>query len=145
MAATSVYFDTSVLVKQYLWEEGSARALSLLRRHRLLSSALAPVELLSTVSRRRGTGDLGQHDYRAIVGRIGQDRTHWQLIEVAGLVLDRAEDLVQRMSLRTLDAVHMASALVAQTASRRRVPFVTADERQRAVAEQIGLDVVWVG
>jgi len=48
-------------------------------------------------------------------------------------------------TLRSLDAIHLASLLTFQTASATRIPFVTGDDRQRQAAAQIGLDVVWVG
>ena len=48
------YFDTSVLVKRYVREDGSMYARALMRRHRVVSSAVAPLELLSALTRRRG-------------------------------------------------------------------------------------------
>ena len=43
------YFDTSVLVKRYVKEQGSAAARRLLQRYRFLSSAVAPVEVVSQI------------------------------------------------------------------------------------------------
>jgi len=143
--SAAAYFDTSVLAKRYLAEGGSAVARSLLRRRPCLSSALAPVELVSALSRRRAAGDLDDRDYSAILARVADDRARWHLVEVTGTVLDRAEDLVRHTPIRALDAVHLASALVAQMASGRRVSFVTADEGQRVAADRLGLDVTWVG
>ena len=44
---TFAYFDTSALIKRYVSEKGSARVVSLLRRHDLSSSAITPVEVMS--------------------------------------------------------------------------------------------------
>jgi predicted nucleic acid-binding protein len=139
------YFDTSVLVKRYVIEQGSSRARMLLRRHRFLSSAIAPVEIISALCRRHATGELSQRDFAAILSRIRKDRAYWELVEVSPLVLGRAEDLVQEAALRTLDAIHVASALAFQTLSGVSVPLITGDARQRDAAGQLGLDVVWVG
>jgi predicted nucleic acid-binding protein len=142
--ADRVYFDTSVLVKRYVREEGSVRARALLRRHRVVSSAIAPIELLSAVTRRRAAGDLGDGEASAILLRARRDRAHWELVEVSALVLDRAEDLLPAMGLRTLDAVHLASAVLVQTASTARVPLATADAPLGRAASAAGLDVIWV-
>jgi predicted nucleic acid-binding protein len=60
-------------------------------------------------------------------------------------VLSRAEALVSGSSLRTLDAIHVASALLYQRGSRRPFLLVTADARQRDAARQLVLTVTWVG
>jgi predicted nucleic acid-binding protein len=138
------YFDTSVIVKRYVQEAGSARARALLRRHRVLTSALAPLEATSGLRRRRDAGDLAARDFTAAVARVRQDRPYWTLVEVSPLVLDRAEDLLARIPVATLDAIHLASALLFESMRKRRVPFVTADVQQRAAADQLALDLVWV-
>jgi predicted nucleic acid-binding protein len=74
-----------------------------------------------------------------------RDRATWELVEVTPLVLSQAENLVQEASLRTLDALHVAAALAFQAESGMRVPFITGDDRQRQAANQLELDVVWVG
>ena len=139
------YFDTSVLVKRYVQEEGSAHARALMRRRRVVSSAVAPLELLSAVTRRVAAGDLSDRESAAIVLRARQDRSHWELVEVSALVLDRAEELMPATGLRTLDALHLASAVLVQAASTARIPFVTADAPLRQAAGATGLDVIWVG
>lgn len=143
-AARWAYFDTSVLVKRYVREEGSMAARRLLRRYRLLSSAIAPVEVLSALSRRRTAGDLPSRDFLAIRSRLHKDRSYWELVEVGALVLSQAEELVQKTGRRTLDALHVASALTFQIASGLAVPFITADIGQRETAEELALNVVWV-
>ena len=139
------YFDTSVLVKRYVKEEGATRARRLLRRHRFLSSAILPVEALAAFRRRRTSGELAEGHHAAIVVRLQQDRGHWELVELTAPVLGRAEQLATEEDLRALDALHVASALEFETAIGRRIPFVTADRRQREAARRVGLDVVWVG
>jgi predicted nucleic acid-binding protein len=145
MPATWAYVDTSVLVKRYIQEPGSTHARAVLRRYRLLVSALAPVEMLSSLSRRRTEGDLAERHFHAIVSRMQHDRAYWELVEVNPLVLTKAEKLVAETTLRTLAAIHVASALLFQSSSRLRIPFITADRRQHEVAEQLAFDVVWVG
>jgi uncharacterized protein len=139
------YFDTSVLVKRYVNEQGSMHARTLLRQYRFLSSAIAPVEVLSALSRRRHAGDLAERHFAAILSRLLADRSYWELVEVSPPILARAEELVMTTALRALDAVHVASALIFRGSSGFRISFITADERQREAVGQLGLVVIWVG
>ena len=145
MPAPWAYFDTSVFVKRYVREPGSARARALLRRYRFLTSAITPVEAISAVCRRRAAGELTARSFAAILSRLRRDRAYWELVEVSPLVLNEAEALIQRTAVRTLDALHLASALVFQSASGDQVPLITADSRQRDAARRLALEVVWAG
>lgn len=138
------YFDSSVLVKRYVKEEGSTTARRLLQRYRFLSSAVAPVEVVSGLSRRRTAGELTQRDFLAIRSRLHKDRRYWELVEVGAIVLSQAEELVQKTGLRTLDAIHVASALTFQAASGLAIPFITAEVRQRDAVETLALNLLWV-
>ncbi|HSE58490.1 MAG TPA: type II toxin-antitoxin system VapC family toxin [Nitrospiraceae bacterium] len=144
MPTSWAYFDTSVLVKRYVKETGSSIARKLFQRHRFLSSAVAPVEVLSALARRRAAGELTQRDFLAIRARLHKDRAYWELIEVGSIVLSQAEELVEKTGLRTLDALHVASALSFQAASGLTIPFATAEMRQREAAETLALNLVWV-
>lgn len=145
MAPSFAYFDTSVVVKRYVAEPGSTIARTLLRRYRCLSSAILPVEVMSAVNRRRAGGDLAAADFGAIISRLAEDRRRWELVPVTEPLLALAEDLIQRHAIRTLDAIHLAAALTFRNMSGLRVPFVTADIRQREAAEPTGLPVLWAG
>ena len=145
MALAFAYFDTSVMVKRYVLEPSSTMARTLLRRYRCLSSAILPVELVSALNRRRAVGDLTAADFALISSRLAEDRRRWELVPVTGPLLALAEDLIHRHLLRTLDAIHLAAALTFRDSSGMRVPFVTADARQREAAEPAGLSILWVG
>jgi predicted nucleic acid-binding protein len=143
---TFAYFDTSALIKRYVREQGSARVMSLLSRHGLLSSAITPVEILSALCRRRHNGDLSEEDFAATLGRVQSERVRWELVEVGETVLSGAEKIVQEtVPMRALDAVHVASLMAFHAASSMQIAFVTGDARQRDAANHLGLDVIWVG
>ena len=144
MAKLRAYFDTSVIVKRYVAEPGSPGARALMQRYRVVSSALTPIEILSALTRRHAAGDLSDRDFAAILVGMDRDRHLWELVEVTALVLGRAEDLVRAGTLRTLDAIHVASALVFESEARIRLPFITGDDRQHAGARQAGLKVLGV-
>ncbi len=143
-ASRWAYFDTSVLVKRYVKEAGSSASRTLLQRYRFLSSALAPVEALSALRRRQTAGEITQRDFLAIRSRLHKDRDYWELVEVGPIVLSQAEELVQKTGLKTLDALHVASALTFQAASGLTVPLITPNVRQREVAESLALNLIWI-
>lgn len=145
VTAKWAYFDTSVIVKRYVRETDSPRARGMLSRHRILTSAIAPVEAISALSRRRNSGELKDEDFDAIVARIRADRDYWELVEVGATVLARAEELLRQAPVRTLDALHVASALVFQREVGIALPFVTADRKQGAAASSLGLRVTQIG
>jgi predicted nucleic acid-binding protein len=118
----------------------------LLRRHDLLSSAITPVEVLSAVWRRKRNGEVSEENFSATLSRVQSDRIRWELVELGATVLGRAEEIVQgTVPMRALDAIHVASLMTFQSAAGIRVPLITGDSRQRDAAEQMQLDVVWVG
>jgi predicted nucleic acid-binding protein len=138
------YFDTSVIVKRYVSESGSAAARGLLRRYELVSSAIAPVELLAALRRRRSAGELSPDQVARVLADSRNDRLFWQLLDVGHRVLSEAEMLLQTTPVRTLDALHIASARCFAATGATPIPFVTADARQRVAADQLGLEVIWV-
>ena len=143
---TFAYFDTSALIKRYVREPGSARVVSLLRRHDLLSSAITPVEIMSGLCRRRRARELSAEAFAVTVSRVQSERIHWELVEVGETVLSRAEEILQgTVPMRALDALHVASLMAFQAAAGIRIGFVTGDGRQRDAALLLGLDIIWIG
>ena len=51
----------------------------------------------------------------------------------------------KKRGAKTLDALHLGSALAFQAATGSRIPFITADIRQRDAARRLDLTVVWIG
>ena len=145
MSSPWAYFDTSVLVKRYVREQGSSHARRLLTKHRILTSAISPNEAISALTRRRSLQELTAKHYAEILRRMKADRAYWELVEVSALVLKEAEEVMTKTGLRTLDAIHLASMLTFQKTSGIQVPFVTGDIKQQEAATRFDLDVVWVG
>lgn len=139
------YFDTSVVVKRYVPESGSSLAREVMRRHSFLSSAIAPLETLSAVSRRRRSGEVDQNTFNSILFRIELDRAHWELVPIDQDLLGRAEEIIRVANVRSLDAIHIATAVSFQERSGERIPFFSADERQLDAAARFGLRIQRIG
>jgi predicted nucleic acid-binding protein len=98
----------------------------------------------SALSRRRASGERTSRDFLAVRDRLHKDRAYWELVEAGEHVLRQAEDLVQKADVRTLDALHLASAVVFQSETGLSIPFITSDARQCDAAHAIGLTTIWV-
>ena len=136
------YCDTSALVKRYVEETGRREVLRLLRRYDCVVSAVLPVELRSALRRRVAEGSIERSQLADILSRVAADRPYWTLVEVGSDVLVAAETLVATHPIRTLDAIHVASAqLFAARVPTPELIFVSADARQTDAATAIGLVV----
>ena len=79
------------------------------------------------------------------LARIARDRAHWTLVSTTAEVLKTAGALVAVHPVRTLDAIHVASAqLFAARLATADIIFISADRRQSAVATAIGLTSAFV-
>ena len=134
------YFDTSALVKRYVDEPGRREVLRLLSRNECETSAALPVELRSGLRRRVAEVSIDAARLPAILKHVAADRPYWTLVEVGIDVLAGAERLVAAHPIRTLDAIHIASAqLFAARVSMPGLTFVSADKRQTEAAVAVGL------
>lgn len=140
------YFDTSALVKRYVDEIGRREVLRLLRRHDCVTSAVLPVELRSALRRRASEGTVDSARIPEILRRVAADRAYWTLVDVGADVLAAAETLVATHPLRTLDAIHVASAqLFAARMTAPELIFVSADSRQSEAAAAVGMTTRHIG
>jgi len=90
-------------------------------------------------------GELTPSDFEAVNLRLQADRDYWVLVELGADLLDRTESVIEQTGVRTLDALHLASALLFQAETRIAMPFVTADGKQMEAASALGLRPIWVG
>jgi hypothetical protein len=66
---------------------------------------------------------------------------HWQVLRIAPEVVDRARQPLPGEPIRTLDAIHLASLLMARSAV-RGLGLLSLDDRVRQVAKGLGVDVL---
>jgi predicted nucleic acid-binding protein len=120
------YLDSSAIVKLVIDEPQSEPLRRYLRRRRpLVSSALARTEVLRALL---DEGDVGLARGRDVLGRINLIRVNDRILGTAGALLPA--------ELRSLDAIHLATALDLDDDIRQ---LVTYDERMAAAATGLGL------
>jgi hypothetical protein len=124
--ASAVYLDASAVVKTVVAEPESARLRRFLRGYEIhASSALSRAEALRAV---RGAEP-------AAVPRVREAMNRLVLLEVSDSVLEAA-GLLEPVTLRTLDAIHLASAL---TLAGELAAVITYDRRMAEAAAAVGL------
>ena len=139
------YFDSSALVKLYVQESGRPEVLRLLRRHEVVASVILPIEVRGALRRRAAEISIESARLPAALQQMAADRVQWNLLAVSKEVLDRTQQIVASHAVRTLDAIHIASAQEFAARLRAEVPFVSADRRQTEAAAAAGLLVRLVG
>jgi len=126
-------------------EAGSAEVRAELRRRAVVSSSILPLELKSMLWRRLDQGEVSTREYGQVQTALAADRQDWLLLDVGPELLLRAEDLAERLHVRSLDAIHLASAVLLAADWPSRLPFLTSDLRQARAAEALGLAVLRFG
>src|SRR5436309_11832312 len=140
--ARAAYFDSSVLLKRYIQENGSERALSLTQRHLIISAAIAPLEMKSALRRSEVGGGLSTKAFKATLKRIQTEREKWDLVALSSEILRSAEHISIDLNIRSLDAIHLACAFACQSRLKHSVSFVTADILQREAAQRLNLEII---
>jgi len=137
----SVYADTSFFVSLYLPDRHSKRAESLM--------ASRPAVWLTPFHVAEWTHAVEQHVFRRVLARMEGDLVHkrfeqplesglWAVVALPETAFELCAQLARRyaarLGLRTLDTLHVASAL-----ELRAERFWTFDQRQKRLARVAGL------
>jgi predicted nucleic acid-binding protein len=110
---------------------------------RLFVSVLASIEVRSAVRRRQFAGDIDVTDAALVVAALNQETGRIIEHQLTANVFAEASGLVDRYSLRALDSLQLATAIVAQQtlADRSPVVFVASDQKLLQVAEAEGFEI----
>lgn len=135
------YVDTSALLRLVLGEPG---ALDELRScEGLISSELLAVESLRTIDRLRLQGALSAEEAASRRGTTAEWLEAVDLVLLQRPILARASEPFPT-ALGTLDALHLATALVWQDRKRQAVVVATHDRDLALAARSFGIEVLGV-
>ena len=137
------YLDTSAILKRYVNEENSAafEAFMLQRRFDFVLTPLSLTEVASSLKRRLRMGDFSAA-YAAEASRRFQDdllgSADCRLVDFDAAAFRNASALIQSLpvALSTLDALHLASALLLKVDA-----FATSDKQLAIAARRSRLRV----
>ncbi|MDE0392796.1 MAG: type II toxin-antitoxin system VapC family toxin [Rhodospirillales bacterium] len=140
---TSVYLDTSALIKLYIKEEGTERIAGIVEESddvRLIILYLTPIEVRSAIRRREREGDIAAADAERVLRQIEDDCSTLFLTQpLSSPVMEEAARLIDRYPLRAYDALQLAGCLVVREGMPGPVTFVCADTRLCDSAGKEGL------
>lgn len=133
----TLYVDTSALLKLYVEEADSALAAELVSSDPVLvTSWIAVVETRRNLARLLDGAPL-----LAATRAFEEDLDAFALVAAGELVCRAAARIGEVLGVRSLDAIHLASAQQLQI---RALPFLTFDLRQAQAARSLGLTVLGV-
>lgn len=138
----NLYVESSAVVAWLLGEQPSAGKVRDLIKgaETVVSSELTLVECDRVLIRAAATGRIGEAqaaDRRAVLAKAA---VCWHLVRLAGEVIERARRPFPREPVRTLDALHLASALLVRSAV-AGLEILSLDERVRENAKALGFRV----
>jgi len=133
-----VYVDTSVLLRKLLGEVGALRQWNSIET--ALSSELIAVEALRTIDRARLRLRLSDDEVANRRANVIETLGGFHLAELNRTVLDRAAQPFPT-TLGTLDAIHLATALLLRESEQSPV-FATHDLQLGTAARSLGFRVI---
>ena len=138
----TLYAESSAVLAWLLDQpQGAGAAAALAAADLVLASDLTVVECNRVIVRAVALGDLHEADASDRQARLNAVSARWTLLGLDDEILERARRPFPIEPIRTLDALHLASALTA----RKAVPDLTMlslDVRVREVASSLGLPLL---
>jgi uncharacterized protein with PIN domain len=134
-----LYAETSAVLRWLFAEpDGLEVRAALAAASKVTCSRLTPIETRRVIRRAEREARISAAESADILAVFAQAASTWAILELVDDVARRAEDGFPSEPVRTLDAIHLASALLLRQSFPDLV-MLTADDRVRANAAQLGL------
>ena len=131
----NVLFDASAMFKRYSGEAGVSRVLQLQASAVAVTAAVhCKTEVASALSRQWREGAFSDDEYERVLADIHADFDELAVMPLTSQAERYAIAAMRLASLRGMDALHIGTAQAARVDL-----FVTADKRQAAAAQAVGL------
>lgn len=132
-----LFLDSSAFAKRYIQEKGSADVDLLLQGAFSLGlSILSVPEIVSALCRHRRESHLTKEAYLLAKRSLLRDTEDADIIPIVPSVVARSIRILEKENVRTLDAIHLASAL-----EWKAELFASSDQKQLATASRLELAV----
>ena len=137
-----VYAESSAVLSWLLGEARDADVAGALRNaEQVLVSDLLFVECDRACIRAAELGSLTDRQAASVRRQLAKTSAHWQVLRISSSVLERSRQPFPREPVRTLDALHLASALEARSALPETC-VLSLDNRVRQNAVKLGFEIL---
>jgi predicted nucleic acid-binding protein len=134
----NVYAESSAVLAWLLWEDAGPRVREVLRRAELvMASDLTLVECDRVLIRAVTLAEIDEATATDRRAHLNAAAAHWHLWRVNSEIVDRARRPFPSEPVRTLDAIHLASALAVRSIV-PGVELLSLDDRIRRAGAQLG-------
>jgi predicted nucleic acid-binding protein len=134
-----VYAESSAVLAWLLGEEAAGRVRRVLAEAEIVvASDLTLVECDRVLIRAVTLGELTEAEAANRRAHLTTAASHWHVLRVGLEIVDRARRPFPGEPIRTLDALHLASALAARAAV-TDLALLSLDERVRGAGARLGL------
>ena len=138
----NLYAESSAVLAWLLGEDGGDDVRGRLFAARLvLTSDLTLIECDRVLHRAVALGELNESEAAGRRTTVTTAAEHWAVFAIDGEIAERARRAFPHEPIRTLDAIHLATALVARSLV-TDLQLLSLDARIRANASELGFDVV---
>jgi predicted nucleic acid-binding protein len=137
----SLYAESSAILAWLLDEEAAASVRELLAAQKIVvASDLTLIECHRVLHRLVALGELTEAEAADRRAHLATAAAHWTVLHLGPEVFERARQVFPGPPLRTLDAIHLASLLVARSAI-SGLALLSLDIRVRAAAAGLGIQL----
>lgn len=138
----SLYAESSAVLA-WLLDEAAATFVrrTLSETEIVVASDLTLIECDRVLHRAAAVGELTEAEAADRRAHLTTAAAHWHVLRIGPEVVDRARQPFPGDPIRTLDAIHLASVLVARSAV-AGLDLLSLDERIRRVGKKLGLTLL---
>jgi hypothetical protein len=137
----SLYAESSAVLAWLLDEEPAASVRELLAADpQIIASDLTLIECDQALHRAATLGELNEADAADRRAHLASAASHWTLLRIGPEVVQRARLPFPGPPIRTLDAIHLASLLVARSFV-AGLTLLSLDGRVRGAATLLGTEI----
>ncbi len=134
----NIYAESSAVLAWLLGEEADPQVREVFRRAVLVTASdLTLLECDRVLIRAVALGEIAEAAAADRRARLNAAAAHWHIWRVSWDIVDRARHPFPAEPIRTLDAIHLASALAARSAV-PGVELLSLDDRIRWSGQQLG-------
>jgi hypothetical protein len=137
-----VYAESSALLAWLLDENAAAEIRRLLATADIIvASDLTLIECDRVLLRATALGELTEAEVADRKAHLIRAASHWHVLHIGPEIVDRARQPFPGEPIRTLDAIHLASALAARAAI-VGLKLLSLDDRVRRAGKRLGFELL---